>query len=312
MRALVVYESIFGNTRTIAEAIAAGLRGGLDVEVAEAAAAPARVADVDLVVVGGPTHAWSMSRSFTRSGAREQARRLGKEPVSNGVGVREWLRQLVRPPRGRAAAAFDTAIRPKGRFPGGSAAMHEACRLADHGYRVIAGPEQFFVVGVDGPLAVGEVDRARDWGARLAVLLRSPETAGWSRLPGRTALAAATLGNAVALAAINLHALWRPWTGGLVTAEWVRVVPFLDVACVVAVAGNLALLASRTHVRVRVVDVCTAVATLVGASAMLHVFPFEFAEVPWLAVVMRVLLWIGLIVGVFGLVGRAARLLALR
>lgn len=95
--------------------IAAGLRGALDVEVAEAAAAPARVADLDLVVVGGPTHAWSMSRSFTRSGAREQARRLGKKPVSNGVGVREWLRQLVRPPRGRAAAAFDTAIRPKER-----------------------------------------------------------------------------------------------------------------------------------------------------------------------------------------------------
>lgn len=72
MRALVVYESMFGNTRRIAQAIADGIRDGADVALTDVVDAPADVPDdVDLVVVGGPTHVFSMSRKVTR---REAAR----------------------------------------------------------------------------------------------------------------------------------------------------------------------------------------------------------------------------------------------
>jgi flavodoxin len=67
MRALIVVESWFGNTRAIAGAVAEGLGGFMTVDVTEIGDAPARVApDVDLVVVGGPTHAFGMSRPSTR------------------------------------------------------------------------------------------------------------------------------------------------------------------------------------------------------------------------------------------------------
>ena len=67
-RALVVYESVFGDARTIAHAIAEGLSdGGLDVDVVAADQGPTEVGpDVDLLVVGAPNHAFSMPRPSTR------------------------------------------------------------------------------------------------------------------------------------------------------------------------------------------------------------------------------------------------------
>ena len=77
MRALVVYESMFGNTRLVAEAVAEGLSSGLDVDVVEVAAAPTSFDDVELVVVGGPTHALGMTRQRTRDDARRQGEQSG-------------------------------------------------------------------------------------------------------------------------------------------------------------------------------------------------------------------------------------------
>jgi flavodoxin len=79
MRAVVVYESMYGNTHQVADAIGAGLRPAFDVSVIPVSkATPAVLADADLVVVGGPTHAHGMSRAATRNGAVEAA----KKPVS--------------------------------------------------------------------------------------------------------------------------------------------------------------------------------------------------------------------------------------
>ena len=70
MRALVVYESMYGNTHQIAEAIARGLRSAYAVQVVSVASAPdEHVGRYDLVVVGGPTHARGMSRPDTRQSA---------------------------------------------------------------------------------------------------------------------------------------------------------------------------------------------------------------------------------------------------
>src|SRR5690242_18801849 len=101
MKALVVYESMFGNTEAVAQAIAEGLRTGLEATVADVSGMPP-VDDADLVVIGGPTHAFGMSRPKTRQDAQRSGQvRAGAMPA----GIREWL---DRAPRldGRAAAAF--------------------------------------------------------------------------------------------------------------------------------------------------------------------------------------------------------------
>jgi len=63
------------------------------------------------------------------------------------------------------AATFDTrAARP--RF-GGSAAGRAQKRLGRLGCRMLTGATSFFVVGTPGPLADGELERARRWGEQL-------------------------------------------------------------------------------------------------------------------------------------------------
>lgn len=163
MRALVVFESMFGNTRSIAAAVAEGLGSLLDVDLVEVGAAPTHLGeDVDLLVVGGPTHAFGMSRPSTREDAAGQA----TQPlVSRGIGLREWLADLE-VGTGVAAATFDTRIdRP--RVPG-SAARAVAKRLRSRGLRMIAHPECFFVGHTAGPLLEGEEARARRWAEGLA------------------------------------------------------------------------------------------------------------------------------------------------
>ncbi|UBU08769.1 flavodoxin family protein [Nonomuraea gerenzanensis] len=164
MDALVVYESMFGNTGQIAEAIAEGLATRLRVEVTEVAAAPAKVGpEVALLVVGGPTHAFSMSRASTRRSAAQQATR---PLVSRGDGVREWLATLTTASAAIASAAFDTRV-AKPRMPG-SAARGIAKRLRRLGVRAAAPAQSFYVTGTEGPLVAGELERARQWGESLA------------------------------------------------------------------------------------------------------------------------------------------------
>jgi len=73
MKALVVYESLFGNTEGVAQAITRGLSAHLDVEMVDVTKAPSTITDpFDLIVVGGPTHAFSMTRQSTREDAFRQ------------------------------------------------------------------------------------------------------------------------------------------------------------------------------------------------------------------------------------------------
>jgi hypothetical protein len=167
MRALVVYESMFGNTREVAEAIAEGI--GEEALIAEVGRRPSVDPDIDLVVVGGPTHALGLTRDSTRASARGQAE--GGRVVSEGIGVREWLDGLPRPTAPVDAAAFDTRVAPV-RVPG-SAARGIARRLRRKGLHPVADPQTFWVTGTPGPLAKGERERARAWGGDLARTRRS-------------------------------------------------------------------------------------------------------------------------------------------
>ncbi|MBV1861025.1 MAG: hypothetical protein KUG77_21590 [Nannocystaceae bacterium] len=167
MRALVVYESIFGNTRDVAASIASGLRErALDVVVAEVSDAPGSAEDFDLVVVGGPIHAWGMTRAGTRDGARQEAEREHLETVSQGEGIREWMQRLPDVSTPIRCATFDTQTKTSW-FPTGSAARPAAKKLREHGFELIADPEHFLVEGKYGPMIDGEVERARDWAAAL-------------------------------------------------------------------------------------------------------------------------------------------------
>lgn len=168
-RALVVYESVFGNARTIAQAIAEGLSASMPVDVVAAGEAPGEIApDVGLLVVGGPTHMLGMPRPSSREGAVKQ---YAADIPDTATGLHEWL-EAVRPSSGIAAAAFDTR-----------GSDHPLLTKLDHAARteekllgklrakVIAPAQHFFVADVKGPLVEGEEGRARRWGRTLAELI---------------------------------------------------------------------------------------------------------------------------------------------
>jgi hypothetical protein len=113
-RAAVVYESMFGNTSHVAHAVADGLRAaGCDTETAEVNTAPEPHPDVALLVVGAPTHAFSLSRPRTRQDAVSQ----GAPPTRAGRGLREWLQETEPPGPATGMAVFDTRVSKARRLP---------------------------------------------------------------------------------------------------------------------------------------------------------------------------------------------------
>ncbi|MGZ4647847.1 MAG: flavodoxin family protein [Blastococcus sp.] len=169
MRAVVVFESMFGNTAEIARAVAEGIREARPDAVVDCLPVhDARGAEVDLLVVGGPTHFLGLASGRTRHMAEkfdEAAEAEGRtvQPAEN-EGLREWLEQLPQAPVGRRAAAFDTRL---DKLLHGSAAARIAHRLARKGYDLVSEPEGFVVVDMTGPPRSGELERAKAWGACL-------------------------------------------------------------------------------------------------------------------------------------------------
>lgn len=178
MKVMVVFESLFGNTERVARAIAEGIEskllGSEQVVVVEVSKAPAQLSDdVGLLVLGGPTHAFGMSRPGTRNDA---IRRIGDEAVSHGIGVREWVATFQPGRRGLLTATFDTRAEQVRHLPG-SAARSAAKALRHRGLRVLMRPESFYVADMEGPLVLGELSHARDWGAQLADAFHGARTA---------------------------------------------------------------------------------------------------------------------------------------
>ena len=169
MKAVIVYESMFGNTRAVADAIAEGFRrGGEAIVVPVARARPEVLDGADLVVVGGPTHAHGMSRAVTRKGAAEMAAKpdsgLALEPGAPGPGLRDWFGCLGHVTI--AAAAFDTRIDGLAMFTG-QASKGIARLLRHHGFHLVTGPESF-LISKGSRLRAGEEERAKEWGRLLS------------------------------------------------------------------------------------------------------------------------------------------------
>lgn len=180
-RALVVYESMYGNTARIASAICVGLRQSIPTEMVPAYRAPTVLpGDVRLLVVGGPTHAFSMSRPSTRQDAGNQHEVV--MPIE--IGIREWLGTLTADTRSASGrrrtrvdvATFDTRIAKVRRLPG-SAARSAAKVLRRLGFRSSLGSASFFVDESTGPIREVEIERARRWGEELGRLHAGSATA---------------------------------------------------------------------------------------------------------------------------------------
>ena len=181
MRVVVVYESEFGATRGIADAIGRGLRAaeGPDIEVEvidsrEVTAGDGWIDDVDLLVVGAPTHARSLPTPASRQQAQtwpdKPGSRLRLEPAAAADGMREWLTETDL--NGLRVATFTTRM-DMARILTGSAGPALGRLIGRAGGAIMAGPQEF-LVAKDGSLVDHELDHAYDWGRVLGAAVAEP------------------------------------------------------------------------------------------------------------------------------------------
>jgi flavodoxin I len=141
MKALIVYDSVYGNTEKIARAIAEAITPSGEVKVLVAGEAnPSELESTDLLIVGSPTH--------------------GGRPTP---AVQDFLNKVPKLSQGISVAAFDTRSQAKLARVFGNAAGRIAGHLKKKGGNLIASPEGFFVTGTKGPLKEGELERAAAW-----------------------------------------------------------------------------------------------------------------------------------------------------
>lgn len=160
MKALVVYDSVFGNTEKIAQAISSAL-GSEEVQISRINDInPEQLAGLGLLIVGSPTRAFRPTKAITDF--------LNRIP-SNGL-------------KGVDVAAFDTRISTtdvNSRLLNvlvklfGYAAKPIADKLTKKGGELVMPPEGFLVKDSEGPLKDGELERAADW-ARLSIKAQCP------------------------------------------------------------------------------------------------------------------------------------------
>jgi flavodoxin len=140
MKALIVYDSVYGNTEKIARAVADAIAPSGEVKVVQAGEAnPPELESTDLLIVGSPTHGGRPTPPVQDF--------LNKVPKLQGINV----------------AAFDTRSQAKLAKVFGNAAGRIARNLEKKGGNLIASPEGFLVTGTKGPLKEGELERATGW-----------------------------------------------------------------------------------------------------------------------------------------------------
>ena len=177
MYAVVMYESLFGNSREVAEAVAAGVADArptavVDCRCVDAVGSTLTVSTADLVVVGGPTHFWGMTSRISRAMEHEYELRMmparrhpgSRRQAAGTAGVRYWL-TTIPDGHGTPAAAFDTRM---DRAASGGAAPAIARHLDRRDYRLVTAPRAFVVTGVTGPVPAEQLEQARQWGRQLA------------------------------------------------------------------------------------------------------------------------------------------------
>ncbi|WP_243077179.1 flavodoxin domain-containing protein [Microbacterium sp. SS28] len=169
MNALIVYESMFGNTRQVADAMREALEStDVEVTLTTAAGAPADLGGFELVIVGAPTHAHTLPQPTSRvqggAWADDPEKDLRLEPGAHEPGVREWIERIATPDTAARFASFSTRVDIP-RIFSGDAALAIAKRLRKRGIVVTLHAD--FLVDRDSHLLEGEVERAHDWATQL-------------------------------------------------------------------------------------------------------------------------------------------------
>lgn len=155
MKGVIVYDSIHGNTEQVARAIASALGTPEEIETRRVAEVdPERLTDLDVLIVGAPTHAFRPAPA-----AREFLQRIPAGALE-GVTVAAFDTRMSVEDAGSAVFGFFV------RFFG-YAAKPIADRLKRKGGELALPPEGFFVEGAEGPLKEGELERAADWAERI-------------------------------------------------------------------------------------------------------------------------------------------------
>ena len=169
MRALIVYESIYGNTHVVANHIGAGLRREFEVDVVSVDGATAdRVAGSGPVGRRGPDSRAQPVEHAIQAGRPRCGAQAGQgDRPRSGRGRRRPPGLVPRLGRhsARAAAAFDTRVDGPALLTG-RASRSIARRLKGLGYRLAADPESF-IVDNENHLLTGEADRAEAWAGSL-------------------------------------------------------------------------------------------------------------------------------------------------
>ena len=155
MKALVIYDSAFGNTEQVAQAMGRALSAHTDVEVVRATdVQPDQLTGLDVLIVGSPTQKFQPLPTVKRL--------LEGIPAQGLEGVK--------------VAAFDTRISVEDTNSTilnimvklfGYAAKPIADRLTKKGGTSAMPPEGFFVKDSEGPLKDGELERAADWAKQI-------------------------------------------------------------------------------------------------------------------------------------------------
>jgi len=154
LKALIIYDSKFGNTEKIARAIGEAITPLGKVKVVQAGDAnPSELSSIDFLIVGSPTHAGRATRA-----TKEFLKKIPANALEN-VGV----------------AAFDTRFSAEDKGIGvrillrvlGYAAGRMANRLEHKGGHLAAEPEGFIVEDSEGPLKKGELEQAAIWAKKI-------------------------------------------------------------------------------------------------------------------------------------------------
>ena len=165
MKAIVVYESLWGNTAAVARAIAGGI--GPEARALSTAEATAAVtADADLIVAGAPVMGFRLPSDTIRKDIGTNPKYKKNPADLSHPSMRSWLDAL---PMGNGkVAAFQTCFR----FSPGKSTSPIMKGLERAGYQKATKPQKFLVTGMYGPLKEGELERAKGWGGEMAKLIK--------------------------------------------------------------------------------------------------------------------------------------------
>ena len=156
MKALVIFESFFGNTEKIARAVAEGLAAHCEVTVLRVAdAQPEQFKAFDLVVIGSPT------RGFRPSDGTKALLKALPASALQGVKIAAFDTRMDVKEANNAFLTFMERIFGYAAEPIGKALARAGGTQADL-------PQGFIVLASEGPLRDGELDRAAAWGEKLA------------------------------------------------------------------------------------------------------------------------------------------------